>query len=527
MGWLDLPRAAPEVAIGWPALRDAVRNHPAENVVVIGMGGSSLFPDVLGRALADLAGCGEARARRLRILDTTVPDAIEAFLAETDLTRTLFIVSSKSGSTIEPHAAFELVHARLVDALGAEAAGRHFVAITDPGSPLAKIARERGFLGTALGRPDVGGRFSALSPFGLLPAEAMGLDPEALLARARRMSAACAPFVSAELNPGVRLGLVLGTLARQGRDKLTLSTSPALEAFPDWIEQLVAESTGKEGRGIVPIAGGPLLAPDQVGSDRVFVDLALAGDDTRRAALDALEAAGHPVVRIELAEAADLVQEVFRWEIATAVAGSLLELNPFDQPDVEAAKQAARTRLAHKGGSSPAAKADFESEGASFFLSPAFERGSAGDAQTILAIAIGRLEPGDTFRINAFLPDTPAIRERLESIRAAVARARRVATALDFGPRYLHSTGQLQKGGPDRFVGLQLWQSAEARAAAGASPLAIPELGGDFDSLVEAQAAGDLAVLAERGRRVVGIDLGRDPAATLERLARWVEVALA
>lgn len=523
MGWLDLPRERPEVAIGWPALRDAIRNHVAESVVVIGMGGSSLFPDVLGRTLAEEAARGPGRARPLRILDTTVPDAVEAFLAETDLARTLFIVSSKSGSTIEPNAAFEIVHARLVEKLGAEAAGRHFVAITDPGSALAKIARERGFLGTALGRPDVGGRFSALSPFGLLPAEAMGLDPEALLARARRMSAACAPFVSTDLNPGVRLGLVVGTLARQGRDKLTLSTSPGLAAFPDWVEQLVAESTGKDGQGVVPIAGEPLPHPDETGDDRVFVDLALAGDEARTARLDALEAAGHPVVRIVLAEPADLVQEVFRWELATAVVGALLEQNPFDQPDVEAAKQAARARLAQEAGATPATAPDLEADGARFYLSPAYERSHASDAQTIVATVLGRLVAGDTFRINAFVHDTPALRERLESIREAVGRSRRVATALDIGPRYLHSTGQLQKGGPDRFVALHLWQGAEARAAA----VAIPGLGGELDTLVEAQAVGDFAVLAERGRRVLGIDLGARPEATLERLARWVDVALA
>ncbi len=258
MGWLDLPQAAAEIAIGNAALREAVRTHEADTVVVIGMGGSSLWPDVLGRTLAGATGGADSdlRARKLLVIDTTVPDAIESIVDGLDLERCLFFVSSKSGSTIEPNAAFEFVHARLVESIGAKAAGRHFVAITDPGSALETVAATRSFLGVALGQPDIGGRYSALSPFGLLPAEAMGLDPEALQARARTMSAACAPFVSPELNPGVGLGTTLGTLCRQGRDKLTLSISPELEAFTDWIEQLVAESTGKHGLGIVPIAGG-------------------------------------------------------------------------------------------------------------------------------------------------------------------------------------------------------------------------------------------------------------------------------
>jgi transaldolase/glucose-6-phosphate isomerase len=525
MGWLDLPKATPEVAIGNAALREAVRTHDADTVVVIGMGGSSLWPDVLGRALADEASGDDRRARKLVVLDTTVPDAIESRLGELDLSRCLFFLSSKSGSTLEPSAVFELVHARLVASIGAEAAGRRFVAITDPGSNLEKLASERGFLGTALGRSDVGGRYSALSPFGLLPAEAMGLDPEALQARARTMSAACAPFVSPELNPGIRLGTTLGVLARQGRDKLTLSISPDLASFTDWIEQLVGESTGKDGRGVVPVAGESLADPDRYGSDRVFVDIALATDptnDERAAKLDALEAAGHPVIRIEIAEALDLVQEVFRWEIATAAIGALLEVNPFDQPDVEAAKTAARERIARSGGGATQ-KADLESDGARFFVGKAIAAGG-GDPQSLMRSLVESLATNDTFSINAFLHDSPAIRDSLQSIREAVGRARRVATTVDIGPRYLHSTGQLQKGGPNRVVGLQLWQSAAARPG---QALEIPGLGGNFDTLVEAQAAGDFAVLCDRDRRMIGIDVGADAAATLARLVGWIEGALA
>lgn len=526
MGWLDLPAASEEEAIGSAALREAVRQHPADTAVVIGMGGSSLWPDVLGRTFEGGQADGR-KARPLRVLDTTVPGAIEAQLAGLDLERCLFFVSSKSGSTIEPNAIFELVYARLVDQLGAERAGRHFVAITDPGSQLEARAAALGFLGLALGRPDVGGRFSALSPFGLLPAEAAGLDPEALRARARTMSAACAPFVSPDQNPGVGLGLALGTLARSGRDKLTLSLSPEITLFSDWIEQLVAESTGKYGKGVVPIAGEPLGEPARYANDRVFVDLAVAGDTTstdREAKLAALEAAGHPVIRIALAERLDLLQEVFRWEVATAVIGAVLELNPFDQPDVESAKVASRELMAEAadGGALPVPTARFEDEGATWIVGPAV--GQASDAGAAIAALLGGLGENDTFFLNVFLEDATAHREVLQTLREQVGTARGVATTLDFGPRYLHSTGQLQKGGPNRLVGLQLWQSAGAPAG---DSLTIPGMGGSFDTLAEAQAVGDYSVLAERERRVIGIDVGADPKATLERLASLVAEALA
>jgi transaldolase/glucose-6-phosphate isomerase len=547
MGWLDLPQASPEVAIGYPALREAIRGHEAETVVVVGMGGSSLWPDVLGRTLHSatqgaVAGTDGAspngRTRALRVLDTTVPDAIESIVGELDLEHCLFFISSKSGSTIEANALFEFLYARLVAAVGENAAGRHFVAITDPGSSLEKLATEKRFLGIALGRPDVGGRFSALSPFGLLPAEAMGLDPEALLARARTMSAACAAFVSPELNPGVGLGTTLGVLARQGRDKLTLSVSPELDAFTDWIEQLVGESTGKGGQGIVPIAGEALSDPARYANDRVFVDIALAGDATftdRNARLDALEAAGHPVIRIEIADPLDLVQEVFRWEMATAVAGALLGLNPFDQPDVESAKIASRELMTQtgQGGGLPGQKADLEADGVRLFIAPALRdasRSAGGDAQALMKAFIDSLEATDTFVINAFLEDTPSVRIALQSLREVIGNSRHVATTLDFGPRYLHSTGQLQKGGPSRIMGLQLWQGASARTGADAArgeTLAIPGLGGDFDTLVEAQAVGDFKVLCDRDRRMIGIDVGIDAAATLAKLTSWIEGALA
>ena len=539
MGWLDLPQASSEVAIGDAALREAIRAHPAKTIVVVGMGGSSLWADVLAKTFAGKSGRADSKSpiRALCVLDSTVPDTVESVVGELDLEHCLFFVASKSGSTLEPTVLFEYIHARLVEAVGEDAAGRQFVAITDPGSALETLAKERGFLGIAFGRPDVGGRFSALSPFGMLPAEAIGLDPEDLLARARLMSAACAPFVAPSINPGVQFGLAMAVLAQRGRDKLTVSLSPSIAAFTGWIEQLIAESTGKDGHGIVPIAGESLGLPTRYSAqppDRFFVDITVAGDATseeRSARLDALEAAGHPVVRIEIADPRDLVQEVFRWEMATAVAGAQLGLNPFDQPDVDAAKQATRELMDSAGqtGGLPPRKADLEAEGLRFFVAPALgeaAREIGGDAEALLKALIASLAPSDTFFINAFLEKTATNDEALQSLRNAIGQSRKVATTLDWGPRYLHSTGQLQKGGPNRLVGLQLWQSADARGQSHVA-LAIPGVGGSFDTLVEAQAAGDFAVLCDRGRRVIGIDVGADPAASLVKLTRWIERALA
>jgi transaldolase/glucose-6-phosphate isomerase len=548
MGWLDLPDAAPETAIGSAALRHAVRSHDSDTVVVIGMGGSSLWPNVLGSTFSGVSGSGVSgsadsgaangpdlrdgagRSRDLVVLDTTVPDALDTAIGKLDLTRCLFIVASKSGSTIEPNAIGDLLFARLSEAVGEETAARHFIAITDPGSSLEARATQLGFLGVAHGLPDVGGRFSALSPFGQLPAEAMGLDPEALQARARLMSAACAPFVSPERNPGVSLGLAMGVLARQGRDKLTLTASPEVESFLGWIDQLVAESTGKEGRGITPIVGEALSDPSEVGSDRVFVDLSLEGDptaDSRETKLAALEAAGHPLIRIRLGSALDLVQEVFRWEIATAVAGSLLAVNPFNQPDVDAAKDKSREFLAaNDAEGARAISADLEVDGVSLFASPALAGSLSGTTDPVewMRVLLSELREGDVFGLNVFLEDGPALRDPLETMRCDVGREHRNATTLAIGPRYLHSSGQLQKGGPNGFVGLQIWQSAASRTS---KALEIPKDGDNFDRLAEAQAAGDFVILGDRGRRVIGIDVGADPQAGVEKLASWIAEALA
>ena len=514
------------------------------------MGGSSLWPHVLGATFAPVAssdtpvaadrdvdgadgGEGRGRKRDLIVLDTTVPAALEATLGRLDLERCLVILASKSGSTIEPNAIGELLFERLCAKIGAEAAGRRFVAITDPGSVLEARAEALGFLGVAHGSPDVGGRFSALSPFGMLPAEAIGLDPEALQARARRMVAACASFVPPERNPGVRLGLSLGVLSRQGRDKLTLTAAKGIESFLGWIDQLVAESTGKRGLGMTPIVGeslpSPSEGPSEANTDRVFVDFGLDDEPTpsaREEALAALESAGQPVIRIRLASRLDLVQEVYRWQIATAVLASTWGVNPFDQPDVDAAKEKARALMAAPTHAGETISPDLEVEGLAFFAPPALADVLAGTRDPVdwMRASLASLGERDVFALNVFLEERDAILEPLRELRAAVGNTRGNATTLAVGPRYLHSSGQLQKGGPNLMVGLQIWQGAGKRAG---DALEIPSLGGDFDRLCEAQAVGDFAVLAERGRRVIGIDVGSDPPAAVRRLLRWVQEALA
>jgi transaldolase/glucose-6-phosphate isomerase len=540
MGWLDLPSAPPESSIAPPGLRETIRSHDSDTVIVVGMGGSSLWPTVLGETLASTPELrdGAGRARELVVLDTTVPDALEAAVEGLDLARCLVFISSKSGSTLEIRTIGEWLIERMSQAVGAEAAPSHFVAITDAGTTLEARAIEAGFLGIVHGQRDVGGRYSALSPFGQLPAEALGLDPEALQARARQMSAACASFVSPERNPGVALGLALGVLAKQGRDKLTLSASPTIASFPRWIDQLIAESTGKANHGITPIVDERLPKPDQIANDRVFVDLSVDGDDTasdREIRLAALEASGHPVIRIQLGAVLDLVQEVFRWQIATAVACSLFEVNPFDQPDVDAAKQASRALMeADKGLEADVTTTRLETDGLTLFASSALTDvlPTGSDPAAWMRALIDQLDDGDVFTINVFLEESAQTRALLDGIRRNVGHSRKAATTLAHGPRYLHSSGQLQKGGPNQLVGLQIWQSAANRKAKALDIPAIgaligTQIGASFDRLAETQAVGDFSVLSKRDRRVIGIEVGPDPTAALEKIAAWIEGAIA
>jgi transaldolase/glucose-6-phosphate isomerase len=500
LGWLALPESMHAAAEELTAFAAEVSAEGVRDAVVLGMGGSSLAPEVFGRVFGGEAGetVGDSGRPRLTILDTTHPDAVRAALDRLDPAAALFVISSKSGTTVETDALFRAAWERTAGAVAEP--GRRFVAITDPGSALARLAEERGFRRLVTAPPDVGGRYSALTPFGLLPAALAGADPGKLLDRAFVMAQACAPGVSALDDPALALGAAIAAAAAAGRDKLTLLTSPALESLPAWIEQLVAESLGKDGRGVVPVAGEPLADPDAYGDDRLFVALRLAGDEGSEAlshGLAALAAAGHPVVEIELADRYDLGSEMFRWELATAAAGAALGVQPFDQPDVEEAKRLARGAMAGATAGSapqPIAAADESAARA------ALERWLDGAA------------PGGYLAIQAYLAPTDATADALAAFRRELAARTRLAVTAGWGPRFLHSTGQLHKGGPDTGRFLQLLDRP-------AADLPVPGRDYTFGRLIHAQAAGDAAALAGEQRPLLRLDLGTDPAAALRSLA--------
>jgi transaldolase/glucose-6-phosphate isomerase len=519
VGWLRIVDEMRARADDFRAFAADVRGAGFASVVVLGMGGSSLCPDVLARTFGRIRGFPE-----LLVLDSTVPAQVRALERRLDLAHTLFIVSSKSGTTIEPSVFLDYFLDRTRSALGAEAS-RRFVAVTDPDSALEAQARREGFRRVFLGAPSVGGRFSALSPFGLAPAAAMGLDVGRLLDRAAAMAEACGPGVPPAENPGVHLGAVMGAAARAGRDKLTVVASPAIEGLGAWLEQLVAESLGKQGKGVVPVAGEPLGPPPAYGADRLFAYVRLSSAPSREqdAAMARLSAAGQPVVRIDVAAPLDLGREFFRWEIATATAGSILGVNPFDQPDVEAAKVAARkvTSAYEQEGRLPDETPALEGDGLRLFADPENARAlsaaaGVGSVDAWVRAHLGRLLPGDYFAVNAFVEMSGANEAKIQDIRARVRDRRQVATTVGFGPRFLHSTGQLHKGGPASGVYLHL-------TADDAEALPIPGRRYDFGVLAKAQASGDFDVLASRGRRILRVHLGRDVAAGLAALRRIVE----
>ncbi len=497
LGWLDVEALAARVP-EYVAAAQAVRGESFAHVLVLGMGGSSLCPLVLAHAFNRVEGWPS-----LHVLDSTDPGQILGIERSLDLSKTLVVVSSKSGSTLEPNLLMERLLESVTGAVGERAALHRFVAITDPNSSLEAVARQKGLRAIVHGIPSIGGRYSALSPFGMLPAALAGIDVTKLFASARAMAAACRAE-PASTNPGVALGVALGTLARLGRDKICIDAQPALATVGAWIEQLVAESSGKLGKGLVPIAGERLPTREACSADRVFVALELAGheDPAREAALDALEAAGNPVFRLELPDLHALGGEFLRWEIATAVACSLLGVNAFDQPDVEAAKVAARELMAEweRSGHLPEASTPV-----------------AVDAWINVAIVglLGKIQEGDYFTVQAFLPETARITAALETLRMAVRDGQRVATCVGFGPRFLHSTGQLHKGGPDSGVFLQI--TCDDKEDCG-----VPGSKAGFSVVKSAQAAGDLKVLHERGRRVVHVHLTGDVEHEVERLAATV-----
>ena len=461
LGWLGVAGAMLRQADTLTAFAAEVRER-CDRVVLCGMGGASLT----GEALRRVPGAPHGHPS-LVVLDSTDPRAVSAAAAG-DLARTLFLVSSKSGTTLEADCFFRFFWERAAQ----------FVAITDPDTPLARLAQERGFRRAFLNPPDIGGRYSALSYFGLVPAALLGLDVARLLRRAQRMADACGPDVPAADNPAARLGALLGAAALGGRDKLTFVLSPAISGFGLWVEQLIAESTGKEGKGILPVADEPLAPPEAYGRDRVFVAVTLAGEEDPAVAarLDALErAGGHPVVRLVLEDPYDLGQEFFRWEFATAVAGAILRINPFDEPDVAASR--ANTAAVLEGGGAPSPPA----------------------GATELRAFLARIRPPDYLALMAYLPPTADCDRRLQAIRVRLRDRLKVATTLGYGPRLLHSTGQLHKGGPATGHFLQITEAAREDVAVPGKPFT-------FGEVEAAQAEGDFRALRARGRPVVRIE---------------------
>ena len=516
MDWLGVTGEQLEHLGNLRRISRGVEGHYFHHIILLGMGGSSMAPEVIRMSFGK-----QENYPDLVVLDSTDPAQIRAVEARVDLKRSLFVVSSKSGSTLEPNILMEYFLARMKEVLGESVAAQHFVAITDPGSSLEKLAGEKSFRRVFHGMPGIGGRYSALSNFGMVPAAGMGVDVGRLLDEAEEMVESCAACVPARENPGVVLGAILGVCANRGRDKVTLIASPGVAALGAWLEQLLAESTGKEGKALIPVDGETAGEDAVYGNDRVFVYVRLnsEADSGQDEALDRLEQAGQAVVRICMDDVYDLGKEFFRWEIATAVAGSVLGINPFDQPDVEASKLASR-RLTDEFEATGALPQESpfatgqglilytDSSNADALTELAGEGASVGD---YLKAHVGRLGAGDYCALLAYLNRDADHTGILQEIRHRVRDSRRVATCLGFGPRFLHSTGQAYKGGPDTGVFLQITCDE-------AADLAIPGHKFTFGVAKAAQARGDFEVLAERGRRALRVHLGADTMAGLASL---------
>ena len=489
LGWLTVTDTMREQVSELEEFAQEARDAGYKHVVLLGMGGGSLGPEVLRQTFGSSPGYPQ-----LIVLDSTVPSSVQAVHEAIDPACTLFLVSSKSGSTTEPNVFYAYFRQLVEKSVGEDRAGQNFVAITDPGTSLAKLAQGNGFWRIFLNPPDIGGRYSVLSYFGLVPAALIGVDVNNLLDRADRMRESSASCVPVNENPSAWLGTVMGVLAKRGRDKLTVITSPAIVSFGLWAEQLIAESTGKEGNGLVPIAGEPLADPQEYGDDRLFVYLRLDRDanTTIDAAIKSIEDSGHPVVRLGLSDKYDLGGEFFRWELATAIAGEALEINPFDQPNVQAAKDMTESVLTQ-----------FESTG----NLPKME--DQGSPERLLAES----RQGDYLAIMVYLRQTPDLDRAMDLLRRNVTKRHGIATTMGYGPRFLHSTGQLHKGGPDSGLFLQL-------TADHIRDLSIPGERFSFGVLADAQAVADLRALRNSNRRVARVHLGSDAAAVVEQMAR-------
>jgi transaldolase/glucose-6-phosphate isomerase len=521
LGWLKSPATA-NIA-DYEDFAERVKGQNFSDAVVLGMGGSSLGPEVLAETFAKKPGFP-----KLHVLDSTDPAQVRSLQASVNLANTLFIVSSKSGGTTEPNVMKDYFFARVSEAVGADKAGHRFIAVTDPGSSLEKVATKQGFARIFHGDPTIGGRYSVLSPFGLVPAAAAGIDVRSLLKHTASMVRSCGPDVPPHENPGVQLGLAMGLAGLEGRDKVTILSSKKVADFGAWAEQLIAESTGKDGKGLIPIDGEPLADPALYGHDRFFIDIRTEGetDAAHDDGLAALESAGHPVVRIVMKSIDHIGQEFFRFEIATAVAGSILGINPFNQPDVEDAKIKTRelTAAFEKSGALPPEKPVMSTPQADLYTddhntAALRKAGADGDLGSWLKAHLSRSGTDDYVALLAYIERNPAHIDQLQHMRLEVRDTRHLATCAEFGPRFLHSTGQAYKGGPDSGVFLQI-------TADDARDLAVPGQKASFGVIKAAQARGDFDVLTERGRRALRVHLKGDLDSGLKMLGTAIHDAL-
>jgi len=521
LGWLTITEEQLAHIDALKQIAEDVKKARFKHALLLGMGGSSLCPEVLRMTFGKIKGYPE-----LHVLDSTDPAQIKAIEAKVDLKSTICIVSSKSGSTLEPNIYKQYFFERVKAKVGEKEAGNRFIAITDPGSKLRQVAEADKFRKIFFGVPSIGGRYSALSNFGMVPAAVMGIDVAKFLKNTEEMVEACDASSAADSNPGVVLGTILGVAANHGRDKITIVTSPGIFDLGAWLEQLIAESTGKIGKGIIPVDRERLAKPATYGNDRVFAYLRLASKPNKAqdAAVAALEKAGHPVVRITLPNTYNLGQEFFRWEIATAVAGSIIGINAFNQPDVEASKIETKklTSQYETTGSLPQESPFFEEKGIKLFADEKNAAALKGGAKLadVLKTHLSRLGTGDYFAVLGYITMNPANEKTLQSIRHAVRDKKKVATVLGFGPRFLHSTGQAYKGGPNSGVFLQI-------TCDDAKDFLVPGQKYTFGVVKAAQARGDFAVLAERGRRAVRVHLGKNLKSGLATLTKAVQKAIA
>jgi len=485
LGWLVLPEMMQDNLEELSSFAEQMKDEGISQMVLLGMGGSSLAPDVFQKTFGNAPGYPG-----LLVLDSTHPSSVLSVGDKLDLNRTLFIVSSKSGTTLETLSLFRYFWSKV--SLDTDNPGRHFVAITDSGTPLMKLAQKRGFRRVFEANPDVGGRYSAFTYFGMVPAALIGMDILKLLNRAWTASENCASSISEEKAAGIILGASLGEVSRD-RNKLTFVASDSIKSFPDWLEQLIAESTGKDDKGIQPVAGEPLASVSEYSQDRFFVFMTLAGESDRglEDRMNAMKQSGHPFIRIELSDKYDLGREIFSWEVAVASAGSVLGIHPFNQPDVQLAKDFTKKAMEKTG------MEEEENDEETWTL----------DEPETLAQALkdwlGKAKQGDYIALQAYLPPLEETTKALQDIRLVLLKRTRLATTLGYGPRFLHSTGQLHKGGPNSGLFLQIVDEPN-------NDLPVPETDYSFANLIKAQAVGDYRALKQRGRRVLRVNLKSD-----------------